>query len=63
MAKEEDVLLFHSSDYVACLQTLSTDEDPEKYEEEAEMFGLSKFHKGYTSYIDQDVNCNANRPV
>ncbi|KAK2172727.1 hypothetical protein NP493_931g00010 [Ridgeia piscesae] len=40
-AREDEVTLFHSSDYVDCLKRLSAIEDDEKYDEEAEEFGLS----------------------
>ncbi|KAI0217672.1 Histone deacetylase 8 [Lamellibrachia satsuma] len=40
-AREDEVTLFHSSDYVDCLKRLSAIEDDEKYDDEAEEFGLS----------------------
>ena len=42
-AREDEITSFHSMDYVECLQTLSSEEDSEKFEEEAEMYGLSKY--------------------
>ena len=43
--KDEDVELFHSPGYVECLRNLSQEDDVEKYDEEAEMYGLSKSTK------------------
>ena len=42
-ANDEELSLFHSKDYIECLRTLSECEDEEKYDEDAEVFGLSKF--------------------
>ena len=41
-ASDDIIQTFHSTDYVECLKHLSACEDEEKYEHEAENFGLSK---------------------
>lgn len=41
LASEQELTLFHSIDYVQCLKKLSEREDEEKYDDEAEVFGLS----------------------
>ena len=43
-AREDEVTLFHSSDYVDCLKRLSAIEDDEKYDDEAEEFGLCELN-------------------
>ena len=40
-ALQKDITRFHSGDYLACLKKLSETEDDEKYDEEAEAYGLS----------------------
>jgi acetoin utilization deacetylase AcuC-like enzyme len=42
-ASTQDIALFHSEDYVSCLQKLSESDDKEKLQEEAEEYGLCKF--------------------
>ena len=40
-ATDEEITAFHSVAYIECLKSLSCEEDEEKYEEEADIFGLS----------------------
>ena len=42
-AREDEVTLFHSSEYVDCLKRLSAIEDDEKYDDDAEEFGLCEW--------------------
>ncbi|XP_013383573.1 histone deacetylase 8-like [Lingula anatina] len=46
----EEICHFHSTDYIECLQRLCQDDDPDKYDEEAEEFGL-----GYDCPADEGV--------
>ena len=39
---EEELNLFHSTDYLECLKRLSEEDDDEKHGEDAETYGLSK---------------------
>ncbi len=41
-ARQEQLRLFHSVDYIECLKKLSDEDDDEKHGEDAELCGLSK---------------------
>ena len=57
-ADDEDLKTFHSSEYVECLKRLSTCEDEEKFDEEAEVFGLCKFEMfGVYALLILEINC------
>ena len=43
-AREEELSLFHSEDYLECLKRLSNEEDEEKHGADAEVYGLSKIY-------------------
>nr|QVX32610.1 HDAC8 [Platynereis dumerilii] len=51
-AKLTDILLFHSSEYIDCLQKLSDEDDDEKWMEEAETFGLTYDCPAYPGIFD-----------
>lgn len=43
MATFEELSMFHSAEYLNFLANLNDQEDMEKYDEEAQQFGLSMF--------------------
>ena len=42
-ASYDELTVFHDSDYIDFLKRISDVEDEEKYDEEAQQFGLSRF--------------------
>ena len=52
-AREDELNLFHSTDYLECLKRLSDEDDDEKHGEDAETYGLSKREYYNVAIVDQ----------
>jgi acetoin utilization deacetylase AcuC-like enzyme len=52
---EEDLKLFHSEEYIGCLRRLSEMDDEEKYDEDAEIYGLSELSCGGVSKMESKL--------
>ena len=50
MATFDELCVFHSSEYLNFLQHLSSQEDTEKYDDDAQAFGLSKLTRLSLTY-------------